>query len=151
MWWFTRQWVTWHYLACTSPSLLLYQLPKINGCYLLNSPHKYFYKCGVICKFVVLGNLEFELTPLLFCRLCMGLFFLWTPIFPNDPFPGHYIKNKDFYLMCFPNLIQCIFEMMHWYITVSITPVPSCCIRAWWLALVDSEAYWLSRCCISTW
>jgi hypothetical protein len=40
MWWFTRQWATWHYLARASSPPLLHQLPKINGGYFPNSPHK---------------------------------------------------------------------------------------------------------------
>jgi hypothetical protein len=41
MWWFTRQWVMWHYLACASSPPLLHFLPKINGCYFPNSPRTF--------------------------------------------------------------------------------------------------------------
>jgi hypothetical protein len=34
IWWFTRQWVMWRYLAWASPPWPLHYLPKINGCFL---------------------------------------------------------------------------------------------------------------------
>jgi hypothetical protein len=39
MWWFTKRWVMWRYLAYVSSPVLLQYLPKINGSCLLNSPH----------------------------------------------------------------------------------------------------------------
>jgi hypothetical protein len=36
--WFTRQWVTWRYLACASSPLLLHYFLKINGNYFPKSP-----------------------------------------------------------------------------------------------------------------
>jgi hypothetical protein len=38
IWWFTRQWVMWHYLTCASSLLFLHHLPKINRGYFQNSP-----------------------------------------------------------------------------------------------------------------
>jgi hypothetical protein len=42
MWRFTRQWVIWCYLACTSSLPLLHYLPKINRDYFLNNPHNLY-------------------------------------------------------------------------------------------------------------
>jgi hypothetical protein len=41
MWQFTRQWVTWRYLACASSPPLLHYLPKINVGYFPNNPRIY--------------------------------------------------------------------------------------------------------------